>query len=177
MSMAHSGEMSSTRYTITTNVISGGGSPMNSTNFQMNSTLGQPSPLTPAVSINFNSNPGFWHTILIAYCLWDIYSDDDGDLDGLDLYRFLNPFDGSDLEGFSKEFGRTDCHNQNMAQDKITLECFDQNESFGAFFPRKANVIKELNSTLSGKQCILPELEEPFTCSMHSDFGNHRLRN
>jgi hypothetical protein len=48
-------------------------------------------------------------------------------------------------------------------QDKITLQYFDQNESVGAFFPRKASVIKEFKSTLSVKQLLLLELEEPFT--------------
>jgi hypothetical protein len=38
-------QMSSANYRITTTVMSGGGAPMASTSFQMNSTLGQPSPL------------------------------------------------------------------------------------------------------------------------------------
>ena len=37
--------MQSANFTITTTVMSGGGTPMASTNFQMNSTIGQPSPL------------------------------------------------------------------------------------------------------------------------------------
>ena len=40
-----SAQMQSASYRITTMVMSGGGAPMGSTNFQMNSTLGQPSPL------------------------------------------------------------------------------------------------------------------------------------
>lgn len=64
-----------------------------------------------------------------------------------------------------------------MTQDRITLEYFDQNESFGAFFPRKANVIKEFKSALSGKQWLLLELEEPFIYDMPNEFGNHKLKN
>ena len=64
-----------------------------------------------------------------------------------------------------------------MVRDKITLEYYDQNESFGDFFPRKANIIKEFKSTLSGKHWLLLELEEPFTYGMPNEFGNHMLKN
>ena len=60
-------EMSSTNYRITTTVMSGGGAPMGSTNFQMNSTLGQPSPLMEQgmdpYSDNYGLLPGFWYTL------------------------------------------------------------------------------------------------------------------
>jgi len=103
--------MGSLNYTIPTSVISGGGVPMGSAGFQTNSTLGQPSSITPVSSTNFKVNPGFWYTMIKINCIWDIYNDDDGDVDGLDLNQFLNSYDESDLESFATEFGRTDCSN------------------------------------------------------------------
>ncbi|MDX2441160.1 MAG: hypothetical protein QNK40_11500 [Desulfobacterales bacterium] len=104
--------MESASFSIVTNVISGGGAPMSSASFQTIFTLGQPSPITRTDSTNLKLNSGFWHTMMVKdNCIWDIYNDGDGDVDGLDLYRFLNPYGGSDLESFATEFGRTDCSN------------------------------------------------------------------
>lgn len=50
-------EMGSDNYSIPTSVLSGGGAPMSSGNYQSNSTLGQSSPLTdptdPPLSTNY----------------------------------------------------------------------------------------------------------------------------
>ena len=60
-------EMSSANFSITTSVVSGGGEPAASSNFETNSTLGQPSPLMdpsdPPFSSNYNLDPGFWYTV------------------------------------------------------------------------------------------------------------------
>ena len=92
--------------------MSGGGAPMGSGNFQSNGTLGQPSPLlqpAPAVSTNFDLYPGFWYTMSISNCIWDLHID--GDVDGLDLNLFIHPpyFNVLGIEDFGSEFGRTDC--------------------------------------------------------------------
>jgi hypothetical protein len=60
-------EMSSANFGITTSVLSGGGAPIGSINYQTDSTLGQPSPLMdpsdPPLSSNYNLEPGFWYTL------------------------------------------------------------------------------------------------------------------
>ena len=106
------GEMSSTNYRITTTVMSGGGAPMGSANYQMNSTLGQPSPLMEQgmdpYSDNYGLLPGFWYTMGAGSgCLYDYLGD--GDVDGADLAEFLNAYSSSELEAFALEFGRVDC--------------------------------------------------------------------
>jgi phage anti-repressor protein len=62
--------MGSQNFRISTSVISGGGAAMSSENFQMNSTLGQSSPLmppdAPPGSENFGLSPGFWYTIVLS---------------------------------------------------------------------------------------------------------------
>lgn len=105
-------EMGSANYRITTSVISGGGGTMSSTagNYQMTSTLGQPSPLmqasNPPSSPLFSLYPGFWYTLGagVETCEYlDVFAlafgsvagdtnycaacdfDDDGDVDGSDL--------------------------------------------------------------------------------------------
>ena len=105
------GNMRSTNYTITTSAISGGGTPMSSARFQNNGTLGQSSPILTVDSSNFILFPGFWYTLAGSNCVWDIYNDDDGDVDGVDLYQFMNSYEESGLESFVTEFGRTDCSN------------------------------------------------------------------
>jgi hypothetical protein len=59
--------MSSDNYRITTTVMSGGGTPMASANYQMNGTIGQPTPLMEQGMDPFSDNygllPGFWYTI------------------------------------------------------------------------------------------------------------------
>ena len=58
-------EMSSDNYSIPTSVLSGGGAPMSSGSYQMNSTMGQPSPLMQGDqnpwSVNYDLYPGFWY--------------------------------------------------------------------------------------------------------------------
>ena len=105
-------EMSSTNYRITTTVMSDGGTPMASANYQMNSTLGQPSPLMEQgmdpYSDNYGLLPGFWYTVGAGSgCLYDYLGD--GDVDGADLAEFVNAVSSSELEGFAMEFGRVDC--------------------------------------------------------------------
>jgi len=105
-------EMSSTNYTITTTVMSGGGGPMGSANYQMNSTLGQPSPLIdpalPPQSTGYDLLTGFWYTVgADSGCLFDYLND--GDVDGADLAEFMNAFSSSELESFAMEFGRANC--------------------------------------------------------------------
>ena len=111
------GQMQSTNYRITTSVMSGGGVPMASDNYNMDSTLGQSSPLMnptdPPWSPDYDLYPGFWYTLeaVIPVCD-DIASfsmtfgsvsvdanynaacdiDTDGDVDGSDLAVFSSGF-------------------------------------------------------------------------------------
>jgi hypothetical protein len=56
--------MASSSYQIPTSVISGGGIHMGSTSFEINSSLGQSSPITgPILSTNFRVESGFWNSI------------------------------------------------------------------------------------------------------------------
>jgi len=104
--------MQSDNYRIPTSVFSGGGAPIGSTNYQTNSTLGQPSPLMdpsdPPWSTNYNLESGFWYTVKgTAVCEFDF--EPDGDVDGSDLAEFIANPDLLDLSIFAAEFGRTDC--------------------------------------------------------------------
>ena len=106
------GYMSSTNYTITTTVTSGGGGPMSSDSVQMNCTIGQPSPLIdpalPPQSTNYDLLTGFWYTTGAGSgCLYDYLGD--GDVDGVDLAEFMNAYSSSELETFALEFGRVHC--------------------------------------------------------------------
>jgi hypothetical protein len=62
--------MESGSYKILSTVMSGGGAPMSSTSYSMNSTLGQPSPLMdpsdPPTSTSYDNYPGFWYGAVIA---------------------------------------------------------------------------------------------------------------
>jgi len=62
--------MQSDNYRIPTSVFSGGGAPAGSTNYQINSTLGQPSPLMQGdqnpYSDNYDNYPGFWYTMEVS---------------------------------------------------------------------------------------------------------------
>lgn len=108
------GQMVSENYRITSSAISSGGAPMASEAFQINSTLGQSSPLEtdpPAQSefFSYDLYPGFWFTLDAGINLCDDpatfsttlgtvvgdsgYSifcdkDGDGDVDGIDLAIF-----------------------------------------------------------------------------------------
>jgi len=129
-SLVIAGEMTSTNYTITTTVISGGGSPMTSTSYQLTCTLGQPSPLIdpafPPRSTSYDLLTGFWYTIgsspPFSACPADL--DTDGDVDDDDLYTLATDFgqsgletdadldsdmDGRDLYEMVVDFSRTDC--------------------------------------------------------------------
>jgi len=59
--------MVSENYCLSSSVLSGGGNYMSSANYQINSTLGQPSPLpdsdNPPTSANYRLFPGVWYTI------------------------------------------------------------------------------------------------------------------
>jgi hypothetical protein len=127
-------EMSSTNYRISTTVISSGGTPMSSSSFQSNATLGQSSPLMDAGNLphstSYDNYPGFWYTVDATPSINDCSGDfnNDGDVDGSDLATFAEDFgrtdcagdcegdfngdkdvDGSDLATFATDFGRTDC--------------------------------------------------------------------
>ena len=65
VSMASAG-MSSESFRISTTVMSSGGNTMSSENFNMVSTLGQPTVLGSGLSTNYISYPGFWHTLLLT---------------------------------------------------------------------------------------------------------------
>jgi hypothetical protein len=103
--------MESTSYQISSSVISGGGEPMSSSNYQTNSTLGQASPLMdqddPFWSGSYDIYPGFWFTLSYTASFADL--DEDGDVDGNDLAEFSRyPFNELELEEFAEAFGRTD---------------------------------------------------------------------
>ena len=80
-------EMESDNFRISTSVLSGGSAPMNSGNYQMNSTLGQPTPLIDGdvipLSTNYELYPGFWYTLPVMEGNLD--GDCDVDRDDLDI--------------------------------------------------------------------------------------------
>jgi len=127
-------EMSSSNYRITTSVVSGGGSLMDSNSYRLNGTIGQApplmDPLDPPFSDTYDLYPGFWYTLVASIPPNDCPGDfeNDGDVDGSDLAVFAADFgrtdcsgdcegdfdsdgdvDGSDLAVFAADFGRTDC--------------------------------------------------------------------
>lgn len=65
--------MSSANYQIPNDVLSGGGSAMSSTSYQLVGTLGQSSPLGEASSTSYTNYPGFWQA---DECVWDADGDD-----------------------------------------------------------------------------------------------------
>ena len=107
-----SAEMQSSNYKIPTSVFSSGGIPAGSTNYQTDSTLGQPSPLMdpsdPPSSSNYNLEPGFWYTVEeTGICEGDF--EPDGDVDGSDLTVLASDPGLLGLSTFAAEFGRIDC--------------------------------------------------------------------
>jgi hypothetical protein len=107
-------QMGSESYSIPTSVLSGGGGPMSSENYETNTTLGQTSPIMdpadPPYSDNYDLYPGFWYTLEagITGCenlssfatAYGALSTDlnynslcdfnvDGDIDGSDLSDFI----------------------------------------------------------------------------------------
>lgn len=111
---AGAAQMESDNYRIPTSVLSGGGGSSSSSSYQLQGTLGQPSPLMdpadPPYSDGFALYPGFWYTLIPA-CLYDL--DDDGDVDGQDLAElaqgFGTDFNEADLVSFALEFGGNLC--------------------------------------------------------------------
>jgi hypothetical protein len=105
--------MSSENYGIQSSVLSGGGIPTISENYQMNSTLGQPSPvmdpIEPPISDSYDLFPGFWHVIadLGSNCPGD--SNGDKDVDGSDLADYILDSGGIELNDFAMNFGKTNC--------------------------------------------------------------------
>lgn len=73
-------QMSSTNFEITSSVISAGGGSMASANFNLTTTLGQPSPLGAASSTSFNLDTGFWFTLLLIM-VGDVNGDGNVDLE------------------------------------------------------------------------------------------------
>lgn len=105
-------EMQSDNYRIPSSVFSGPGAHTGSTNYQIDSTLGQPSPLMdpsdPPSSSNYNLDPGFWYTVNASGCEGD-FEPFDGDVDGSDLAKLVANPGLLDLSTFAAEFGRIDC--------------------------------------------------------------------
>jgi hypothetical protein len=106
-------EMISDNYRIQHSVQSGGGSSKGSTNYQMNSTLGQPSPLMdpldPPLSDTYDLYPGFWYVIsaLGSTCPGDFNGDKD--VDGADVAEYIFDSGGLSLDVFTANFGKSTC--------------------------------------------------------------------
>jgi len=122
--------MSSTNYQIPTTVFSGGGGPMTSGSYDMNGTIGQPTPLIdpalPPQSSSYDLLTGFWYTFgstpPFSACPADFQPD--GDVNEDDLALLATGFgqsglsidadedgdmDGKDLWEMVVDFGRDDC--------------------------------------------------------------------
>ena len=106
-------DMESSSYAITTDVVSGGGGTMTSNSYQLQATIGQPSPLmnptTPPYSASYDLYPGFWYTLETGPICANLAAfaaafgtldgdadynlscdlDTDGDVDGGDLSNFI----------------------------------------------------------------------------------------
>ena len=107
-------QMQSNNYRITTSVMSSGGTPASSANYQTNSTLAQPSPLLDGglnpFSDNYDNYPGFWYTLMFEVentCDGDF--EPDGDVDGSDLAEYISYSMDIGLGDFAKNFGRDNC--------------------------------------------------------------------
>jgi len=106
-------EMTSENYRIPGSVLSGGGAPADSANFQMNSTAGQPSPLmdpaNPPYSDSYDLYPGIWYLFSLApeTCPGD--DDGDKDVDGQDLAAYILDDEGLGLDVFAMNFGKAIC--------------------------------------------------------------------
>ena len=108
-------EMSSTNYKIPYSVFSGGGGYKNSSNFESEDTLGQPSPLmedelAPS-STNYINHPGFWNLVAAANRTCPGDYEWDYDVDGVNLYDFLVDDQGVSISDFALNFGKIDCQN------------------------------------------------------------------
>ena len=106
-------EMTSDNYRITSSVLSGGGASAGSANYQINGTVGQPTPLMDPMdqpySKNYDLYPGFWYAVagIGEFCPGD--SDFDKDVDGLDLAEYISDSGGLDLNDFAMDFGKVNC--------------------------------------------------------------------
>ena len=106
-------QMQSTNYRIPSAVLSGGEAPMSATSFQLNATVGQPSPLQdstdPPFSDSYDLYPGFWYTIGATgvTCLGDF--NNDRDVDGKDLAEFIFDPGGLGVDVFATNFGKESC--------------------------------------------------------------------
>lgn len=100
--------MSGSTYIITSSVLGGGGGPMVSGSgaYEMNGTIGQPSPLadpaTPVTGGTYELKPGFWNTV--GSCPFD--KEPDGDIDGIDLASYALAGDFSQIQQFALAFGQ-----------------------------------------------------------------------
>jgi len=107
------GEMQSDSFRILSSVQSGGGIPAGSVNYQINGTVGQPSPLMDPfelpLSTTYDLYPGFWYVIaaLESTCPGDF--DGDKDVDGADLAEYLFDSGGLGLDVFAANFGKNNC--------------------------------------------------------------------
>ena len=106
-------QMASGSFRIGGSVHSAGGQPTGSTNFQLNGTLGQPSPLmdplSPPYSNTYDLFPGFWYAVaaLESTCPGDF--DGDKDADGADLAEYIDDPGGLGLDVFAINFGKVSC--------------------------------------------------------------------
>jgi hypothetical protein len=101
-SMASAG-MSSTSFRMPTSVMSSGGNTMSSENFSMVSTLGQPTVLGNGLSPNYNSYPGFWHTLLLTLTIAVGDVNGDGAVNLEDVIATLQAATGQTVESIYLE--------------------------------------------------------------------------
>ncbi len=90
--------MSSASYTISDDVLSGGGGLIESANYTLQSTLGQSSPVGSSISTNYKIQAGFWYFMVT---LGDINGD--GKIDLTDVIRALQILTGHDVIQVVKE--------------------------------------------------------------------------
>lgn len=102
--------MTSAHYTVTSSVVSGGGGTASTASgVRAGTTLGQTISSDPVSSENYDLYAGFWYTLPAGSLLiWDLEPETgDGDVDGLDLFQFINLEGTLDIESFGFEFGLT----------------------------------------------------------------------
>jgi hypothetical protein len=110
---AFTAEMDSENFRIHTSIQSGGGIPIDSANYHMNNTIGQPSPLMdpsdPPYSDNYDLYPGIWYTVAATALACPGDFNGDKDVDGSDLAEYLFYSGRLGLEGFALNFGKEVC--------------------------------------------------------------------
>jgi len=87
------GGMSSSNYSISDDVLSSGGTAMQSAEFVLQSTFGQASPVGNSISASYSNQAGFWH-FLVA--MGDVNGD--GVIDLIDVIRVLHCLTGQSDE-------------------------------------------------------------------------------